>query len=276
MALKPFHQIAGLPAQPQFLLKDRHGREYGVVEHYETDCGRPSGFALLEFWTPDPALAARPLVWLDLEAWAVVAGQGKNLPDADFEAGLNGYLQGFPAKERELRKERARKARFHEVMELASKGFTIAYQEMFPGELKREDFPVVELGGRAYLVDDQYHIQPGDFRNQVTLVFVPAKAPGAASPGAPEAVLLANWLFGSGYEIVHATLDDALCHKAIRVLVENPELEKIYQARLQKMRREGTLLGVKPKAYEPRAARGDDPARRPSSIPLTPWTQPES
>ncbi|HLP40638.1 MAG TPA: hypothetical protein VK465_03950, partial [Fibrobacteria bacterium] len=60
--------------------------------------------------------------------------------------------------------------------------------------------------------------------------------------------------------------------------VENPELEKIYQARLQKMRREGTLLGVKPKSYEPRAAQdqGDDPARRPSSIPLTPWTQPET
>lgn len=270
MALKPFHQIAGLPARPQFLLKDRHGREYGVVEHYETDRSKPAGFVLLEFYTPDPAIKARPLVWLDLERWAVVLGRGKNLPDGDFEAGLDGYLQGFPQSERDLRKERAKQARFHEIVQLAGKGYTIAFQEMFPGELKREDFPLVDMGGRAYLVDDQYNIQPGAFQNQVTLIFVeagpaegrgsrkagqepspPAASAAASSAPVAEPALLANWLFGSGYEIVHSTLGDELAHAAIRTLVENKELEKIYKERLARMRREGTLLGVSPKPYEP-------------------------
>lgn len=261
MALKPFYQIAGEPAKPQFLLKDRQGREYGVVEHYETDRNKPTGFVLLEFYSPDPALKSRPLVWLDLEAWAVVVGRGKHLPDADFEAGLDGYLQRFSQSERDLRKERARKAGFAEVIGLAGQGFTIAFQEMFPGELKREDFPTVEVAGLSYLVDDQYNIQPGDFRNQVTLVFVEsgpkAEAPetGAALQGSAtpkEAALIVNWLFGSGYEIVTTSLEESLVHRAIRALVENPELEKIYKGRLVKMRREGTLLGVKPKPYAPK------------------------
>lgn len=251
MALRPFHQIAGQTARPQFLVKDREGREFGVVEHYETDRKKPAGFALLEFWSPDPALKVRPLVWLDLEAWSVVMGRGKNLPDGDFEAGLDGYLQGFPATERDLRKERAKRAQHYEMLELAGRGFTIAYQEMFPGELKREDFPVVEMGGRSYLVDDQYSIQPGDFRKQVTLVFVEA-AGAPKDTGAEQApALLANWIFGSGYELVHTVLEEAAVHEAIRHLVENKELEKIYKERLGKMRRQGTLLGVKPKPYEP-------------------------
>jgi hypothetical protein len=249
MALRPFHQIAGLPAQPQFLLKDREGREYGVVEHYETDRRKPAGYALLEFWSPDPSLKDRPRVWLDLEAWQVVVGRGRNLPDGDFEAGLDGYLQGFPPKERELRKERAKQALNYEMVDLAGKGFTIAYQEMFPGELKREDFPVVEMGRKSYLVDDQYNIQPGNFQNQVTLVFVESAASDPAG-GEREPALLANWIFGSGYEIVHTVLDEATVHAAIRHLVENKELEKIYKERLGKMRRQGTLLGVKPKPYE--------------------------
>lgn len=254
MALKPYYQLAGQPARPQFLLKDHLGREFGVVEHYETDRAKPTGFALLEFYSPDPALKSRPLVWLDIEAWAVVLGRGKHLPDADFEAGLDRYLQSFPRAERDLRKDRAKQARFHEVIQLASQGFTIAYQELFPGELKREDFPVVEMGGRAYLVDDQYGIQPGDFRNQVTLVFIDqgpadAKSPAGAEPAASS--LLANWIFGQGYEILESTLDEAHCHAGLKVLVENPELEKIYKARLVKMRAEGTLLGVPPKPYSP-------------------------
>lgn len=256
MALKPFHQIAGTPARPQFLLKDRHGREFGVVEHYETDRTKPDGFVLLEFFSPDPALKARPLVWLDLAHWTVVLGRGKNLPDGDFEAGLDAYLQGFPQAERDLRKERARKARLHEVIDLAGQGFTIAFQEIFPEGLKREDFPTVEMGGRAYLVDDQYTIQPGDFRNQVTLVFVEDRAgSGPAAPGlagaAGDAALIANWIFGEGYEIVNAALDEEACHASIRALVGNAELEKIYKERLLRMRREGTLLGVKPKPYTP-------------------------
>lgn len=273
MALKPFYQIAGEPAKPQFLLKDRQGREYGVVEHYETDRNKPSGFVLLEFYSPDPALKSRPLVWLDLEEWAVVMGRGKHLPDEDFEAGLDGYLQGFSQTERDLRKERARKAGFAEIIGLAGQGFTIAFQEMFPDELKREDFPTVEVAGLAYLVDDQYNIQPGDFRNQVTLVFVESGAKdvapqsrespetgdaiqrsaalhGSAAP--KQAALIVNWLFGSGYEIVTTSLDETLGHRAIQALVENPELEKIYRGRLVKMRREGTLLGVKPKPYAPK------------------------
>jgi hypothetical protein len=257
MALKPFHAIAGLPARPQFLLKDRHGREFGVVEHYETDRRKPAGYVLLEFFTPDPAIKARPLVWLDLEAWAVVMGHGKNLPEPDFEAGLDGYLQGFSEDERALRKDRARKARFAEVIALAGQGFTIAYQEMFPGELKPEDFPVVEMEGHAYLVDDQYDIQPGDPRKAVTLVFVERPNPAAAESGQaappkdPQPSLIANWLFGEGYEIVTSSLPEALVHTSIRTLVENKELEKIYRERLKKMRREGTLLGVKPKPYAP-------------------------
>jgi hypothetical protein len=249
MALKPFHVIAGLPARPQFLLKDRHGREFGVVEHYETDRRKPSGYVLLEFFTPDPSVKERPRVWLDLEAWTVVRGHGRNLPDDDFEAGLDGYLQGFSEDERALRKERARKARFAEVIDLAGQGFTIAYQEMFPGELKPEDFPVVEMAGKAFLVDDQYDIQPGEPRKAVTLVFV--ERGKVASAGEPQPALIANWLFGEGYEIVTTSLPEALVQSSIRALVENKELEKIYRDRLARMRREGTLLGVKPKPYAP-------------------------
>jgi hypothetical protein len=239
-----------------------------VVEHYETDRSRPDGFALLEFFSPDPGFKGqgRPLVWLDLASWTVVPGKGKHLPDGEFEAGLDGYLQGFPDTERDLRRERARQARFSDLVALAGQGYTIAYQEMFPGELKREDFPVVEAGGRAYLVDDQYGIQPGDFRNQVTLVFLdqgpagspaarPARAAASPQAAAPEAspALLVNWQFGSGYEIVQAALDEDLCHRCVEALVGNKEAEKIYKERLLKMRREGTLLGVKPKPYTPSA-----------------------
>jgi hypothetical protein len=290
MALKPYYQIAGLPARPQFLLKDRQGREYGVVEHYETDRSKPDGYALLEFFSPDPGLKGRPLVWLDLTAWTVVPGRGKHLPDDDFEAGLDGYLQGFPDSERDLRRERARQARFADLVALAGQGYTIAYQEMFPGELKREDFPVVEAGGRAYLVDDQYGIQPGDFRNQVTLVFMdqgPAGASAARSAGAsaarsaaasaatgpaapaPQAAaaLLVNWQFGSGYEIVQASLDEDLCHRCVQALVGNKEAEKIYKERLLKMRREGTLLGVKPKPYAPATPQAAEAAPAPIAPP---------
>lgn len=256
MALKPFHAIAGLTVRPQFLLKDHAGREYGVVEHYETDRRKPSGYVLLEFYTPDPAVKERPRIWLDLEAWAVVMGHGRNLPDADFEAGLNRYLQGFSEDERALRRDRARKARFAEVIDLAGKGFTIAYQEMFPGELKPEDFPVVEMAGRDYLVDDQYDIQPGDPRQAVTLVFVERPIPASGSEAAalapePQPSLIANWLFDEGYEIVTSSLPEDLVHTSIRALLGNKELEKIYRERRKKMRREGTLLGVKPKSYSP-------------------------
>jgi hypothetical protein len=175
----------------------------------------------------------------------VAQGHGKHLPDADFEPGLNAYLQGFREEDRELRRERARKALRFELIRLAEQGYSVAYQEMFPGELTREDFPRVRIGPKEYVVDDQYLIRPGDFRNQVTLVFVD----GNQSPGQAEPALLANWLFGEGYEILQTELDEGQAQRALEPLVQNPELEGIYKERLAKMRREGVLLGVKPKPY---------------------------
>jgi hypothetical protein len=243
--------IAGTAPKPQFLLKDRSGREYGVVEHYETDGMRSGGHILLEFISPDPSLRARPMIWLDLGNWTVLAGHGKNLPDADFEAGLDAYLQGFPENERELRRDRARQALRFELIRLAEQGYTVAYQEMFPGELTKEDFPTVRIAGADYLVDDQYLIQPGDFRNQVTLVFVEDRKGKDKDPATT--ALLSNWLFGEGFEILQTRFTDSQSQRAVRALVENPELDKIYRGRLAKMRREGVLLGVKPKPYAPKA-----------------------
>ena len=245
MALKPFHEIAGEPPRPQFLLKARDGREYAVVEYYETDRARPHTHVLLEFFPADAPQGPRPRVWVDLAGWGVARGHGKNLPDADFEPGLDEYLQAFPDEERDLRRERARKALRFELTRLAEQGYSIAYQEMFPGELTREDFPRVTVEKSEYVVDDQYLIRPGDFRNQVTLVFVP-------EGGAAEPALLANWLFGEGYEILEGKLDEARARRVLDQMTSNPELEKIYRERLAKMRREGVLLGVKPKPYAPR------------------------
>ncbi len=260
MPLKPFHQIAGLPPKPQFLLKDHAGREYGVIEHYETDRAKATNHTLLEFFSFDPnsstaILKDRPKIWLDVDKWKVLEGHGKNLPDLDFEAGLNAYLQTFTETERDLRRERARLARFSDIIRLAEEDFTIAYQEMFPGELEHEDFPAVTIGGKHFIVDDQYGIRPGDFRNQVTLVFVAdpkRKTKVEPDTSTMQSALLCNWIFREGYEIVHTALDEGQCHEAIRALVENPELEKIYRERLLKMRREGVLLGVKAKPYTAR------------------------
>jgi hypothetical protein len=249
MSLKPYYIIAGTDPKPQFLLKDPGGREYGVVEHYETDRMRSGGHILLEFLTQDPAIKARPMIWVDLEKWTVLAGHGKNLPDADFEPGLDAYLQIFPESERELRRERARQALRYELIRLAEQGYSVAYQEMFPGELTKEDFPAVRVAGENFLVDDQYLIQPGDFRNQVTLVFVEDRKDGR-QPAAT--ALLCNWLFGEGFEILESRFSDSQSQRAVQALVENPELEKIYRERLTKMRREGVILGVKPKAYAAR------------------------
>jgi hypothetical protein len=260
MALKPFHEIVGEAPRPQFLLKARDGRDYGVVEYYETDRARPHTHVLLEFFAPDSAQGPRPRVWVDLAAWAVAFGHGKNLPDPDFEPGLNAYLNTFPEEEREIRRERARKALRYDLVRLAEQGYSIAYQEMFPGELTREDFPRVWVEKSQFVADDQYLIRPGDFRNQVTLVFIPV-AEGASAPsaeGGPESQpsLLANWLFGEGYEILESKLEETRARRVLDQMTSNPELERIYRERLAKMRREGVLLGVKPKPYAPRNADG--------------------
>ena len=256
MALKPFHEIAGETPRPQFLLKARDGREYGVVEYYETDRARPHTHVLLEFFAADTPQGPRPRVWVDLAAWAVSFGHGKNLPDPEFEPGLDAYLKSFPDEEKELRRERARKAQRLELIRLAEQGYSVAYQEMFPGELTREDFPRVTVGKAEYVVDDQYLIRPGDFRNQVTLVFVPEGA--GQSGGGAEPALLANWLFGEGYEILDSQIDEGGARRVLDQMTSNPELGKIYQERLAKMRREGVLLGVKPKPYAARNT-GDTP-----------------
>jgi hypothetical protein len=266
MPLKPFHQIIGQTPQPQFLLKDHIGNEYGVVEHYETDRAKATNHVLLEFYSPDPTRKNRALIWLDLDKWNILEGHGKNLPDEDFESGLNVYLQGFSEAERDVRRDRARRARFSTIINLAEEGYTIAYQEMFPGELAREDFPSITISGRRFIVDDQYGIRPGDYRNQVTMVFVPERtsdAPSKSEKTNDETALLCNWLFGEGYEIVHTSLPEDHGHTAIRVLVENKELEKIYRERLLKMRREGTLLGVKPKPYAPSILNDSTPFNSP-------------
>ncbi len=254
MALKPFYEIAGEPPRPQFMLKSRDGREYGVVEYYESDRSRPHTHFLLEFVTARSAQASRPGLWVDLAAWSVALGHGKNLPDADFEAGFDQYLKSFPETERELRRERARKALRFELLRLAEQGYSIAYQEMFPGELASDDFPKVTVDKTEYIVDDQYLIRPGDFRSLVTLVFVPE---GAGEAGAKaEPALLANWLFGEGYEILESKLDEPRARRVLDQMTSNPELEKIYRERLAKMRREGVLLGISPKPYSPRNAEG--------------------
>jgi hypothetical protein len=250
MALKPYHEIAGEPPRPQFLLKARDGREYGVLEYYETDRARPHTHVLLEFFAADAPQGPRPRVWLDLSAWSVALGHGKNLPDPDFEPGLDAYLKDFPEEEKDLRRERARKALRFDLMRLAEQGYSIAYQEMFPGELAREDFPRVEVDKAEYVVDDQYLIRPGDYRNQMTLVFIPEGADAVA--GQVEPALLANWLFGEGYEILESRLDEGRARRVLDQMTSNPELEKIYRERLARMRREGVLLGIKPKPYTPR------------------------
>lgn len=253
MALKPYHEIAGEPPRPQLVLKARDGREYGVVEYYETDRSRPHTHVLLEFFSPDAPEGPRPRIWVDLAAWSVAIGHGKNLPDPDFEPGLDAYLKSFPEEEKELRRERARKAIRFDLMRLAEQGYSIAFQEMFPGELTREDFPRVQVEKTEYVVDDQYLIRPGDYRNQMTLVFVPEGAGAAGKAGGEvEPALLANWLFGEGYEILQSQLDETRARRVLDQMTSNPELEKIYRERLARMRREGVLLGIKPKPYAPR------------------------
>jgi hypothetical protein len=261
MALKPFHEIAGEAPRPQFLLKARDGRDFGVLEYYETDRAKPHTHVLLEFFAADTPQGPRPRVWVDLASWSVAMGHGKNLPDADFEPGLDAYLKSFPEEEREIRRERARKALRFELMRLAEQGYSIAYQEMFPGELTREDFPRVWVEKSQFVADDQYLIRPGDFRNQVTLVFIPvaegASAPASDRNGAePEPALLANWLFGEGYEILESKLEESRARRVLDQMTSNPELERIYRERLAKMRREGVLLGIKAKPYSPRNAEG--------------------
>ena len=57
--MKPYFEIAGEQPRPQFSLKARNGREYGVVEYYETERTRPHTHLLLEFFTAEASSSAR-------------------------------------------------------------------------------------------------------------------------------------------------------------------------------------------------------------------------
>jgi hypothetical protein len=82
-------------------------------------------------------------------------------------------------------------------------------------------------------------------------------APPPPAPGQEtQPSLLANWLFGEGYEILESKLEETRARRVLDQMTSNPELERIYRERLAKMRREGVLLGVKPKPYAPRNADG--------------------
>lgn len=266
MSYKPFHLLMNRDPKPQFILEDHAGRRFGVVEHYNADPREDLPYILFEFFpagspgagSPGAAgsagagsgtadRAARPRVWFDAKTWTVLEGKGENLPDPDFERGFESFLSGWSEEKRRERRERIFRCRFWELIRLAEAGYTVAFQEAFPGEARREDFPQADLLGKTYWVDDQYHIRPGDFKNQVTLVFVetgaadgerpgPARsaagapgpdheAAGTAGPGReaiatagsgaepapqnPEAALLVHWIFGEGYEIVRSALPEA-------------------------------------------------------------------
>ncbi len=254
MRFQPYFQIVGETRKPQFLLRDYLGREFGVVEHYDIDSKQAGAFAVFEFFSADPAFAQHPMVWMDLTSWSVLSGKGQNLPEPEFEAGFENYMLTLPESERNKRHERCKFARFSQAITMANQGYTLAYAEFFPDNIKSEDYPELTINGKGYWVDDQYDVQPGDFNLQVTLSLQSKQSNQSKTDSQnpnPEAALLFNWIFGQGYEIIHSQFNEAESHELILPLTGNPELEKIYRERFKQMRREGVLLGVKPKPYKP-------------------------
>ena len=237
---KPWFQIVGEEAKPQFMLRDAEGREFGVVEWY-SNRRLPQNWMGLEFISG--AFGNRPFLVFDLDSWKVVSEKSRNLPDDYFEPGLEVFLSRWTDVDRDLRRDRVKRAARMELIKLAEKGYTIAFQEMFLEESKPEDLPVLTIKGQSFLVDDQYGIRPGEFRSEVTLVFLPETARGAQVP-AP--AFLVNWKFGEGYELIDCQMSEELVHQALEIFFDNAELEGIYRERHKRMRREGVLLGVRP------------------------------
>ncbi len=254
---QPWHALAGEKPRPQFFLRDQEGREFGVVEHYENRRLPPPAQVALEFVSADFA-AKRPWVLFDLEIWRVVAGRSQNLPDAIFEAGLEYFLGRWPESEKQLRRDRARLASCKSQIDLAGQGYTIAFFELFPAELGVEGLPFCSLDSGDFLVEDQYGIRPGEFRDEVTLVLLPAKnsaipiaaANPSASPG-PQAIAekpyaIVNWRFGQGFDLLDCHGSEDAVAEAVQNFMAVDGREALYRERLMRMRREGVLLGVKP------------------------------
>lgn len=240
---QPWSKLVGEKLQPQFFLRDATGKEFGVVELYSDRPTHPEMWMGLEFYSADFA-ASRPFVVFDLTHWKTVAGKSRHLPEPLFEEGLAAYLGRWPESEREKRRERARRGFKHTQVSLAEQGYTIAYHEMFADELPPEGLPVLKLGKTVCRIDDQYGIRPGEYRDEVTLVLLPeVKGP----PGeTPQPLALVNWRFGEGLEVLNAQVDEEVVAREIEKFMAESQREDEYRARLQRMRREGVLLGVKP------------------------------
>jgi hypothetical protein len=245
---QPWSKLLGEKPQPQFFLRDAMGKEYGVVEHYSDRSTLPEVWMGLEFYSVDFA-SARPFVVFDLTTWKVVTGKSRNLPEPIFEDGLAAFLDRWPETEREKRRERAKRGFKHAQVTLAEQGYTIAYHELFAEELHAdgltvEGLPKMNLGSTVCRVDDQYGIRPGEYRNEVTLVLLPDKvlAPGEES----KPLALVNWRFGEGFEVINAEVDEELVAGEVEKFMAENHRESEFRERLQRMRREGVLLGVKP------------------------------
>jgi hypothetical protein len=237
-----WHKLLGESPQPQFLLRDDQGREFGVIEYYSDRPTSPYQWVGFEFFSADFA-AARPWVVFDLEAWKVVPGKSKNLPDDFFEPGLQSYLERWPESERQLRKDRAKRGFYSQQITLAEKGYTIAFSELFPEEAAAQPLPERQIHGETFRIDDQYGIRPGEFRSEVSLVLMP-KSKIDSSDAKPLAIV--NWVFGQGIEVLDAQIDEDVIAQAIQEFMAAENLESTYRERLKRMRREGVLLGVRP------------------------------
>jgi hypothetical protein len=261
MPFLPWFTLAGQSRRPQFLLKDFTGRAYGVVEHYETGPGAGPEKMLLEFHPVDGG--AHPWSGWDLERWDLLEGYSRELPDEGFATGLRHFLASWDETERDIRRKRALRAKFWESVQLAEKGYTVAFAELFPEEAAKASPLRFEWEGASYRVDDQYGIQPGDFREEVTLAFLPEASQGKPLPGVEPALLL-NWQFRDGCEILSSKFEEEKVFHAVSHWMrrddsnapvssfakEFPPQEALFHQRLLQMRRQGVILQVAPKPIQ--------------------------
>jgi len=240
---RAWHYFSGEKPRPQFFLRDDQGREYGVVEWYSDAPEEPPAHVALEFVSADFS-AARPWVLVNLESWKTVAGREKNLPDEFFKDGLEAYLSRWDEKEKQLRLDRVRRAAFHAPIQMAEKGYTVGYHELFPKDMPQEGLPRIRVADQWVRLIDQYGIRPGEFRHEVTLVLMPETV--LKSQGEPAPLALVNWRFGEGFDVLDSKIPEEDVADAVQGFMENHERESHFQRRLTQMRREGVLLGVKP------------------------------